>query len=73
MHRPTQLKLPGGFACVAVAAGGFSSAALTRDGCVLTWGASQNGELGRNSFDNRFWVQGQGLRVLLEVLHDGET
>ena len=33
-------------------AGGFSSAALTRDGAVLTWGASQNGELGRNTFDN---------------------
>jgi alpha-tubulin suppressor-like RCC1 family protein len=52
VHRPTQLKLPAGFSCRAVAAGGFSSAALTRDGQVLTWGASQNGELGRNTFDN---------------------
>ena len=52
VHRPTQLKLPGGFLCCGVAAGGFGSAALTRDGQVLTWGASQNGELGRNTFDN---------------------
>jgi alpha-tubulin suppressor-like RCC1 family protein len=52
VHRPTQLKLPGGFLCCDVAAGGFGSAALTRDGQVLTWGASQNGELGRNTFDN---------------------
>ncbi len=52
VHRPTQLKLPAGFFCIGVAAGGFCSAALTRDGQVLTWGASQNGELGRNTFDN---------------------
>jgi hypothetical protein len=52
VHRPTQLKLPGGLLCCGVAAGGFGSAALTRDGQVLTWGASQNGELGRNTFDN---------------------
>lgn len=52
VHRPTQLKMAAGFLCCEVAAGGFSSAALTRDGQVLTWGASQNGELGRNTFDN---------------------
>ena len=72
VHRPTQLKLPGGFLCSDVAAGGFGSAALTRDGQVLTWGASQNGELGRNTFDNSNVpapVHGlQGVRIVKMAL-----